>query len=691
MAVASGKFRDIEIETSLGTDVLLLEGITGHEELGRLFEYTIDLVSERSDIKPETILGTNVTVAFETGKKPKYLNGYVTRFWDRGLVRTAAFPSGEGYGYRVQIHPWLWLATRRSDCRIFNNLNVPDIVTQVLGFYGGEIELKLSQPHDTWTYCVQYRETDFNFVSRLLEQEGIYYFFLHENGRHKLVLADSSGAHTAHPDFGTFRFVPLGHDPVSEDDYIDEWSAVSAIQSGRFLHKGWDFFKARAVEGAAADPAKYSYGDLQVYDCPSGGIDSAGSNNIIDRTVAYAGVRIDELKSREHLFNGAGNTRGLEVGRRFRLAGHPNGAHNGEYLVVSTSLSASVSPYASGGAGGSPDFRLSFVALPAARTFRPERVTPKPLVHGAQTALVVGGGEIDTDEFGRVQLKFHWDTVGGVCWARVAQLVAGNKWGAFFIPRVGQEVVVEFLEGDPDHPVVTGVLYNGVAKPPYDLPGEKTKSTIKTNSSTGGGGFNELRFEDKKGSEQIFIHAERQLDERIKQDRLAWVGRDTHLIVQENRKEKVGKDQHLEVAGDLSEKVAGIASLKVDQNMQYKVGMRAALDAGQEIHLKAGMNVVVEAGTRLSLKVGGSFIDMNPGGIFISGPMVYINSGGSAGSGSGSSPKSPQAPTEADDGKPGKTDSPPEKQKPPPAQSYSPKAVALKEAAKTGAPFCDLG
>jgi type VI secretion system secreted protein VgrG len=333
---------------------------------------------------------------------------------------------------------------------------------------------------------------------------------------------------------------------------------------------------------------------------------------------------------------------------------------------------------------------VTFSALGAERTFRPQRLTPKPVVQGAQTALVVGDGEIDTDEFGRVKLQFHWDREGGTCWARVAQLVAGNKWGAFFLPRVGQEVVVEFLEGDPDHPLVTGVLYNGVAKPPYDLPGEKTKSTIKTNSSEGGGGFNELRFEDKKGSEQIFIHGEKQLDERIKEDRLAWIGRDTHLIVERDRIEKVARDQHLEVQGDLSEKVAGTASLKVNQNLQYKVGQRAALDAGQEIHLKAGMNMILEAGMQISLKVGGSFIDIGPAGVYVSGPMVYINSGGSAGSGSGASPAAPKAATEADDAEPGTSDKAPPAPQPPTPKTYSPQAVALKQAAQTGAPFCAL-
>jgi type VI secretion system secreted protein VgrG len=222
------------------------------------------------------------------------------------------------------------------------------------------------------------------------------------------------------------------------------------------------------------------------------------------------------------------------------------------------------------------------------------------------------------------------------------------------IPRIGQEVIVDFLEGDPDRPIITGRVYHGVNKPPYKLPGEKTKSTIKSNSSLGGGGFNEIRFEDKKGSEQVFIHAEKQQDNRVKQDSLEWVGNDRHLIVTKDQLEKVSGDKHLEVTGDQNEKIGGTVSLTAGQDLQQKVGAKQALDAGQEIHLKAGMKVIIEAGTQISLKVGENFVDIGPAGVTIVGTMVLINSGGSAGSGSGASPNSPKAAKEADKSDPGK-------------------------------------
>jgi type VI secretion system secreted protein VgrG len=319
--------------------------------------------------------------------------------------------------------------------------------------------------------------------------------------------------------------------------------------------------------------------------------------------------------------------------------------------------------------------------------------------------MVVGpsGDEIFTDKFGRVKVQFHWDRYGKAdenssCWIRVSQNWAGKRWGAMFLPRIGQEVIVDFLEGDPDRPIITGRVYNGDAMPPYNLPGEMTKSTIKTYSSPGGDGFNELRFEDKKGSEQVFIHAERNQDNRIKKDSLEWIGQDRHLIVIRDQMEKVDGDKHLSVKGDQNEKVTGTVSLKVDADLQQKVGAKHAVDAAQEIHLKAGTNLVIECGTSLTLKVGGNFVNLNPSGVYIQGTMVFINSGGAAGTGSGCSPEAPKAPQEADKAEPGqKLDplkapaAPNRKGDAAALQRVTPlrQSSALKEAAKSGVPFCE--
>jgi type VI secretion system secreted protein VgrG len=277
------------------------------------------------------------------------------------------------------------------------------------------------------------------------------------------------------------------------------------------------------------------------------------------------------------------------------------------------------------------------------------------------------------------------------CWIRVSQNHSGLKWGAGYWPRIGQEVVVDFVEGDPDQPIILGSVYNASEMPAYKLPDEKTKTIIhKSNSSKGGGGFNEIRFEDKSGSEQIFLHGQRNQDIRIKNDQMEWIGNDTHLIVKKDQLEQVEGDKHQKVKGDHNQQVDGTVSLKVGQDIQEKVGMKYALEAGMEIHLKSGTNLVIESGATLTLKVGGNFININPAGIFVQGTMVMINSGGAAGSGSGSSPEAPGQPKEADNAQTGQVSQPPP---PPPARepvTFSPAALALKQAAQQGAPFCEV-
>jgi type VI secretion system secreted protein VgrG len=324
-------------------------------------------------------------------------------------------------------------------------------------------------------------------------------------------------------------------------------------------------------------------------------------------------------------------------------------------------------------------------------------VARKPLIHGTQTAVVTGksGEEIWTDKLGRVKVQFFWDRLGKAdenssCWIRVAQGWAGKGFGAFFLPRMGHEVVVSFLEGDPDRPLITGSVHNAETTPPYALPGEQTKSTLKTLSSKGGGGFNEFRFEDNKGKEEIFLHAEKDQQIRVKDSVFETIGGERHLEITKDQFEEVKGDLHLHTVGDVNQKVDGTVSLNAGMNIQDKAGMNYAMDAGSEIHLKAGMTVVMEAGVSLTIKVGGNFINLNPAGVFISGSMVFINSGGSAGSGSGSSPQAPTAPKEAVDSEAGSAttaEAPPALTK---ATFPSATGLTLTHAAKSGAPFCEV-
>jgi type VI secretion system secreted protein VgrG len=331
--------------------------------------------------------------------------------------------------------------------------------------------------------------------------------------------------------------------------------------------------------------------------------------------------------------------------------------------VVATAYSFSSADYGSGDSGSGERHHCGFSLMDSRRPFRPARRTPKPLVRGPQTALVTGpaGEEIHTNEHGQVKVQFHWDRESKAddtssCWIRVAQSWAGRRWGALFLPRIGQEVIVDFIEGDPDRPIVAGGVYNGDAPPPHALPDNKTVSGIRTNSSRGGNGFNEIRFEDKADAEQIFLHAQKDLESRTRNDTVEWVGNDRHLIVTRDQLEKVGGDLHLTVQGDHNEKIGGALSRNIATELHVKAGTSAAIAAGTEIHLKAGMNVVIEAGVSLTLKAGGAFIVIGPAGVVVSGTPVMINNGGSAGSGSGAVPEAPQQPREATDGKSGEVD-----------------------------------
>jgi type VI secretion system secreted protein VgrG len=677
----------MSLATPLGPDVLLLHRMSAREELGRLSEFEIDALSTKRDINFDAILGKPVTVTLElaTGGE-RYFNGYVTRFSQTGM-------RGRYHAYHASVRPWLWFLTRTSTCRIYQKLTVPEILKKLFDEHAvAKVELELTASYRKWEYCVQYRETDFNFVSRLMEQEGIYYYFRHAKDKHTLVLTDSQSKHKAFPGHEKLPFIPLER-MRPENEAITDWTFAHEVQAGAYALDDYDFTAPRVDRAAGREnPRPHDMATYELYDYP-------GEYEIAEEGKHYAQARLEEVQSQYALAEGITNIRGLCTGSVFKLENYPRPDQNREYLVVAATHELVNGEHESMEGGGS-DYSSSFKAISTREAFRARRITPKPVVQGPQTAIVVGrsGDEIHTDLYGRIKVQFHWDRLGKAdqdssCWIRVSQNWAGKRWGVLFLPRVGQEVIVAFLEGDPDRPIVTGCVYNADSMPPYSLPGEMTKSTIKSDSSKGSAGFNEIRFEDKKGSEQLFLHAERNQDNRVKKDSLEWIGENRHLIVKKDQKEKVEGDKHLTVKGDQNEKVDGAVSLKAGMDLLQKVGMNFAVDAGQGIHLKAGVNVVIEAGTGLTLKVGGNFISFNPAGIFIKGTMVMINTGGAAGSGSGCSPAAPGEPTEADTAEPGAALAVAATQAPPPPKpapgAVSPQAQALKEAAKTGVPFCE--
>jgi type VI secretion system secreted protein VgrG len=676
-------YRLISIHTVLGKDVLLLQSFHGQEGISRLFSFEMAMHSENRSIAFDSIIGKKATIKMVLPKgEERYFNGIVASFSQGGT--SSVFTS-----YHATLVPWFWLMTRMSDCRIFQNKTVPDIIQQLFQEHGfSDFKNKLRGKFEQREYCVQYRETTFNFISRLMQEEGIFYFFEHEADKHSLVLANSPSEFKPCPFQPAARYESEANAGWTEE-VVTEWSVGQEVRPGHYTLTDFNFEKPSldlTADVTGKDQRKY-----EIYDYP-------GEYETRDEGEKLAGIRMEEEETPRIVAAGASTCRAFTSGYKFDLKEHYRRDLNKAYALMSIHHACDAGAnYESTDGGGRFEYSNHFQCVPADTKFRPPRTAPVPVVHGTQTAMVVGpaGEEIYVDKYGRVKVQFHWDREGkynekSSCWIRVSQNWAGKRWGAMFIPRIGQEVIVDFIEGDPDRPIITGRVYNGNSMPPYALPDHKTKSAIKSYSSKGGGGFNELRFEDSKGQEQIFIHAEKNQDIRIKKDLMEWVGKDSHLIVKHDYAEKVEGDKHQHVRGDQNEKVDGTVSLKAGMDMQEKVGMKYALDAGMEIHLKSGMNLVIESGMSLTLKVGGNFINLNPAGVFIQGTMVLINSGGAAGAGAGSSPEAPKAPKEADKAEPGqKAEMPPPKKRIKPT-AYSPGALILKKAARDGMPFCEI-
>ena len=639
----------MSLKTSLDED-WLLKNMDATEELGRLFEFKIEALADSGEITPEDLLGkpASVSVVLPEGDE-RHFHGLVCAMGTEGADE-------DSFSYRLVLRPWLWLLTRRSDTRVFQDLTTQDILKKVFEPFSPDFEFQLTGTLPKYEYCVQYRETDFNFVSRLMEQEGIYYYFKHQADKHTMVIVNSSSAHKPNPVQDTFEFREAA---AAEHDFepISEWRASKEIQTGQVVLRDFDFTAPKVIpEVKAKASRKDASTKLEVYDYPG----SAAKSADMDR---YSQLRIEELQARYSRVDGSGAVRGLACGYRFNLKGHPRADQNKTYLLLSTRIELRHTGYRSG--SGETTCKCSFTAVESTEIFRPQRLTPKPAVAGLHTAMVVGpsGQEIYTDVHGRVKVQFHWDRLGqnddkSSCWVRVASPWAGQNWGSISLPRIGQEVVVDFLEGDPDRPLITGRVYNGEQKPPYALPDHATVSTHKSRSSKDGAAanFNELRFEDDKGSEYVWFQAEKDFHQLVKNDATLLVTGKQDRIVKKDLTEqidgtvkvKIGKDSVTEVVGKHSLKVtddmmtesAKSISQKSGMKMDVKVGMDLGVDAAMNIHLKAGVNLVIEAGVMITLKAGASSIVIGPAGISIVGaPMVMINSGGSAGSGGGASPK----------------------------------------------------
>jgi len=588
--------RLVEIKTPLGDDDLLFYRMRGREELGRLSEFEIDLLSPKGDIDFDKIVGQGVTVKMELpDDDTRYFHGFVTRFVQRGT-------HGRYFAYHAAVYPWLWFLTRTANCRIFQAKTVPDILKEVLESYAAaDVKFELTAHYRTWEYCVQYRETDFNFVSRLMEQEGIYYYFKHVEGRATMVLADSYSAHEALKGYAQIPFIQADRIMRTDQERITEWQLAREIQPGVYVIKDFDFTKPSTdLKVNYKIKRNHDRATYEVFDFPGEYLEVPDGEH-------YVQARLEELQSDFEVAHGTTNARGLSVGRLFKLTGQPRQDQNAEYLVVKTDIEIESGEYEAMTSGGAGTFDCRFTVIKSSEAFRPARITPKPIVQGPQTAIVVGpsGDEIYTDKYGRVKVQFHWDRFGksdenSSCWIRVAHHWAGKNWGMVAIPRMGQEVIIDFLDGDPDEPIITGRVYNAEQMPPYDLPANKTQTGIKTRSSLKGTGanFNEIRFEDKKGSEQLYIHAEKNQDNMVENDATKTVGHD--------RTKKIGHDEKTTVGNDRTESVGNNESITIGANRVEKVGSNENIAIGSNRTENVGSNETIVIGSNRSISVGAS-------------------------------------------------------------------------------------
>jgi len=813
MADTSQTDRILELETPLGKDVLLINLFEGEEHLSDLFRFKLETRSTNKSIDPKEMIGKGVTVALELAddsdsstRKMRYFHGVVERFGR--IAHESDFAV-----YTVELVPWLSLLTHRTNFRIFQEMTAVEVIKNIFEFWKTEYP-SLVAFHDKTTagrsrtrdYCVQYRESDFDFVSRLMEEEGIFYYFNHEQGKHTLIFGDASSANAPCPNAEKVRYVgDEGEEyQTPEDSFLvklvtqglgvvrdqgkstikkAETDVMSTLKDGVMktltsgifggilwiletmfskaaedlkkklpeqrgvkVFKTWQQLRSGLVTLRdrhfemprktleVTELTRATAGDtdkLEIYDYPGGYARFCNKPALRLDQVEKEGkkqvrVRMESEETPHWIINGVSREGAFSAGFYFDMTEHQHKPTNGRYLL--TSVLHTIMQSSSYRATQTEDsilekggpYKNKFTCIPGSWIYRPTRKTAKAVVQGLQTATVIGkqNEEIWVDKYGRVRVQFHWDRdklthpESATCWIRVSQVWAGNRWGAFFWPRIGQEVVVAFLEGDPDRPIIIGSVYNYEQMPPYlgngpdaEFPNDPTVSGIKTCSTKTGEGFNELRFNDRKDKEQIFWHAQRDRDSLIRNDDKEWIGNERHIVVgminpsnkemlgdqfeavcrdkhavtlrdhfehvagrmemliggsrqdyvhgadpypagagsldlsiTGEKRETVGGDCHHVVEGSRYEKITKDQDLIIYGHQQESVTGGHALSAG-EIHLKAGSKVVIEAGAQISLKVGGSFVDIGPGGVYISGPMVYINSGGGPAAGGGANPK----------------------------------------------------
>ncbi|MEL7448370.1 MAG: type VI secretion system tip protein TssI/VgrG [Pseudomonadota bacterium] len=627
-----------EVISPLGDD-LLLRSMTATEGLGRMARYELELLSPDANLSLNSMLGLNLSVRLdrELGE-PRYFDGFVCEFSQAGMA-------GNYHRYTAVLRPWLWFLSRTSDCRIFQKQTVPQIIRSVFESHKwADYDTALFGDYPELEYCVQYRETDLAFVTRLMEHAGLYFRLRHGLRQHTVVLCDSQSSHDPSPGFESlpYKVNPEvgGEAPVC----ISEWLPSQHIQPTRYTVRDFDFERPRQpVESATAarephegvtftrksqvsldetgDAAPASRG-LEVFDYGGSLVNVAESDParraslIREHGDLLARRRMERFQCEFEQARGVTNARGLSAGDLFKLTNHPREDQERDYLVVATEYHLRVNEIeTTGGEDAEFEFECRFRAVPAATAYRLSGVTPKPVIQGPQTAIVVGSDadEIHTDKHGRVKVQFHWDRYGkgdqeSSCWIRVAQAWAGSGWGAQYLPRVGQEVVVEFLDGDPDKPIVTGGVYNGAQRTPYALPTNKTQSGIRSRSSKGGtlNNFNEILFEDKAGAELLSMQAEKDRKLLVKNDNVETIGNDETIQISRDRTLSVGQHSTCNVAKNRTTTVGETDDIHVNGNRKLTVDKdyQETVDGHKVEHVTWTSHEVVNAAKTVNVGAG---------------------------------------------------------------------------------------
>ncbi|CAH0260562.1 type VI secretion system tip protein VgrG [Pseudomonas mediterranea] len=603
--------------TAATLSALYPESLSGTESLNTLGSHILNGIVDGAPLTLASAVASHVTTTLHKDALLRPLDWLVAEIRQLPADATAE-------RYQLLLRPWLWWLSLASNNRVFQNLATSDIVTTIFKDHAfTDFQLKLSGSYTPREYCVQYGETDLAFVSRLLEEDGIFWFFSHEAGKHTLVLADSNDAFAPIPNGPTVNYLGQG---MGERELHGIRSGHVSLQAVAGVYQATDY--------EFTTPTTSLYSQAEAVAGPSSMYEHPGGYNAKAQGDALTKQRVDGLRSQAQRFVGESDCRWLVPGYWFTLAGHEDPSLNIDWVVTSVSHEASHDSY-----------RNRFEAIPKATPYRPARLTPKPRMH-TQTALVVGkaGEEIWTDEYGRIKLQFPWDRTGkndetSSCWVRVVLPWSGKGFGMQFVPRIGQEVIVTFIDGDPDRPLVTGCVYNGDNALPYALPANQTQSGIKTNSSKGGGGFNELRFEDKKDAEEVFLQAQKDFNINVLNDTTATVGHDETLTVQnartrtvkdgdetvtlekgkrsvtiqtgsdsldvkDTRSVTVGSDQNHSTGGNYTHKVTGNYELTVDGNLTIKVSGTLTLQSGGSFAIKSGADLAAQASTSISQKAG---------------------------------------------------------------------------------------